>query len=71
MSYLPKKRPEEEMMEQYRLWINDMMDKGYIIKDIGPDPKRHTSNYPDIVSPFYRMMRAEIAERGYKMVISG
>jgi hypothetical protein len=69
MHNLPKKRPEEEMMEQNRLWINEMMDMGYTIKDIGPDPKRETSNYPDIISPFYRMVRAEIAERGYTNVV--
>lgn len=70
MPNLSKKRPEEEMMEQNRLWINEMMDQGRVIKDLGPDPKRHTSNYPDIISPYYRMVRSEIAERGYTNVIS-
>lgn len=70
MPDLTEKRPEEELMEQNRFWINEMMDKGYTIKDLGPDPMRETSNYPDIISPYYRMVRAEIAARGYKNVIS-
>ena len=70
MPDLPKKRPEKEHMEKSRLWINDMMDQGRVIKDLGPDPTKETSNYPDIISPYYRMVRAEIAARGYTNVIS-
>jgi hypothetical protein len=65
-----KKRPEEEHMEKSRLWINDMMDQGRVIKDLGPNPKKETSNYPDIISPYYRMVRSEIAARGYTNVVS-
>ncbi|MDW5562966.1 MAG: hypothetical protein SA339_07040 [Methanomassiliicoccus sp.] len=66
----PKKKLEEEHMEKSRLWINDMMDQGRVIKDLGPDPTRETSIYPDIISPYYRMVRSEIAARGYTNVVS-
>jgi hypothetical protein len=69
MPKLSPEIPKKEMMSANRLWINKMMDEGRTIVDIGPDPTRETSNYPDIISPYYRMLRAEIAARGYKNVV--
>lgn len=53
----------DELMSANRKWINDRMDEGCLICDIGPAPGR--ANFPEPTSPFYRMELDEIARRGY------
>lgn len=58
--------PEQTWMEQNKLWINEVMDQGCDIYDIGASPVR--KNYPDPTSPFYRMEREQIMLRGYPTI---
>jgi hypothetical protein len=46
-----------------RYWLNEQMNQGRGIIDIGPAPGR--ANYPEPTSPFYAMERSEIARRDY------
>lgn len=62
--YVPDSNlPPEEWMEANRQWINQKMNEGAQIINIGPSP--NNPNYPDITSEYYRMERNEIAARGY------
>ena len=52
-----------QMMAHNRYWINEQMNQGRGIIDVGPAPGR--ANYPEPTSDFYAMERDEIAARGY------
>jgi len=46
-----------------RAWINEVMNKGYIVVDIGP--AKYYPNYPYISSEYYAVEEAELAGRNY------
>jgi hypothetical protein len=52
-----------EKLSLNRAWINERMDQGYTIVDLGPAPGYRY--YPYITSPYYGMEQAEIAARNY------
>ena len=54
---------DDQLMEMNRDWINDKMDSGYIIIDIGPNPEK--LGYPEPTGPWYLMELREIEERAY------
>jgi hypothetical protein len=61
--YSPPEAPPSRWMENNRTWINDQMDDGLQIVDVGPAPGR--ANYPEPTSPYYQMERYEIAKHEY------
>jgi hypothetical protein len=52
-----------QSMAHNRYWINEQMNQGRGIIDIGPAPGR--ARFPEPTSPWYGMERGQIAERGY------
>ena len=50
-----------------RYWINEQMNQGRGIVDIGPAPGR--ANFPEPTSPWFAMERGEIMRRGYTYYI--
>ena len=61
--YKPVEASESQWLGNNKNWINDKMDAGYKIYDVGPAPGR--AMYPEATSKFYRMEIEEIANRGY------
>jgi RHS repeat-associated protein len=53
----------DQMMSHNRYWINEQMNQGRGIIDVGPAPGR--ANFPEVTSDFYAMERDEIMRRGY------
>lgn len=58
-----------QSMAHNRYWINEQMNQGRGIIDIGPAPGR--AGFPEPTSPWYAMERAQIAERGYPWYVQG
>ncbi|MGH2358836.1 MAG: RHS repeat-associated core domain-containing protein, partial [Candidatus Limnocylindria bacterium] len=52
-----------QSMAHNRYWINEQMNQGRGMIDVGPAPGR--AGFPEPTSPWYAMERAQIAERGY------
>ena len=50
-------------MAHNRVWINEQMNQGRGIIDVGPAPGR--ANFPEPTSPWYAMERDQIAQRDY------
>jgi len=51
-------------MAHNRYWINEQMNQGNTIVDIGPAPGR--ANYPEPTSPWYQMERDELQRRDHR-----
>ena len=52
-----------QSMAHNRVWINEQMNQGRGIVDVGPAPGR--ANFPEPTSPWYAMERDQIAQRDY------
>jgi len=65
--YRPVPAPESMWMANNRAWINEVMNQGKRIIDIGPSswPRERYPKYPDPSSDFYIMELDEIGKRGY------
>jgi hypothetical protein len=63
MERLPDTLSEQEKLTLNRAWINERMDEGYTIIDLGPSPTY--PNYPYITTDFYAIELAELAARNY------
>ncbi|MBZ0142996.1 MAG: RHS repeat-associated core domain-containing protein, partial [Rhodocyclaceae bacterium] len=61
--YQPAPAPPSQWMPTNRAFVNQAMDEGRTIIDIGPAPGR--MNFPEPTSPYYTMERGEILLRGY------
>lgn len=47
-----------------RYWINEMMNQGRGVVDIGAAPGR--ANFPAATSPWYAMEQDQVAQRAYQ-----
>jgi hypothetical protein len=52
-----------QQMAHNRYWINEQMNQGRGLIDVGPAPGR--AGFPEPTSPFYGMEREQIMQRGY------
>ncbi|HVM07699.1 MAG TPA: DUF6531 domain-containing protein [Acidimicrobiales bacterium] len=59
----PQFRTDGQSMAHNRYWINEQMNQGRGIIDVGPAPGR--AQYPEPTSPYYQMERDEMMARSY------
>jgi hypothetical protein len=50
-------------MAHNRYWVNEMMNQGRGVIDIGSAAGR--ANFPEVTSPWFSMERAQVMQRGY------
>lgn len=55
---------DAQSLAHNRYWINEMMNQGRGIIDIGAAPGR--ANFPAAMSPWYAMEQDQVAQRAYR-----
>ena len=62
MRKLPMEMPKAQKEAENLAWINQKMDMGYVIIDIGPDPRKL---WPVATGDYYMLEVDALAKRGY------
>jgi hypothetical protein len=63
--YQPPVLNDVQSMAHNRYWINEMMNQGRQIMDIGPQSGFGRPNFPEPSSPWFAMERSEIMQQNY------